>query len=672
MAMRLATAFVEIAARQDQFRQQMGTLENDVRGRVGSLQGMLAKLAGAVGAGAALGASVKLAAKAESAEVAFNVMLKDMEKTKTLLADLNKFSIVTPFEPAEVRKAGLSLLAFKTSAEQIPETLQFLGDAAAGTGANFLEVVAVFNKVKAAGKLTGETFLQFAERGINLQDELLAMPELAGKSAAEFAKMRERGEISFDLVVKAMKRMTAEGGMFFDAMKKQSTTFNGLWSTVVGNVGQLGAALGSVLLPTLKDLLNIAATFTAKVLEINAQTDGLVMRIGLLTGAVIGLKVAVTALGGASAAAGKAIRLAMTATGVGIFVVAIGAAIAGILMLIDHIKAIAVASGDWAAAGNRIAVAWERIKETFAAVVASVTGLVNRLGEYISERFGVTWSGIEESADGFFLWLVDAVSGFVLSAAEWLLVLVTNWDTTWAAIKNGAVVGLLFVKDYFLQLPVWWSYALGRLARLTVDAFVTIVEIVGKAIVKVGEFMVDLFTRVWEGIKNLFSGGAFGDAFQGALAQMTDSVGRMGEALAAGWNKENPAKLWKSSPELEAAMQRQRDLLAQLGAAKTELEQESARRLAERAAGPAAAPDVVKPPEVKTDKVVANALTIAGGFTAFDEISKKFQEAALKGSDKDKQTNKLLETNNLQNEAQLAELKKLNENMTGVPETAEP
>lgn len=666
MAMRLATAFVEITARDAEFRRQMGSIQSDVQNRVGGLMSMLGRMAGAVGAGAAVAGTIKLAAAAETAETAFNVMLKDLDKTRALLKELNTFSIVTPFEPAEVRAAGLQLLAFKTSAEQIPETLQFLGDAAAGTGANFLEVVAVFNKVKAAGKLTGETFLQFAERGINLQDELMKMPEFAGMTADGFRKMQESGKISFDLVVKAMRRMTGEGGIFFEAMKKQSTTFSGLMSTVRGNIASIGEAIGKQMLPVLKSVLDVAGRFTQKILEINDAYDGLIAKTLIATTALIGLGIAIRSLGGITSAAAKVVKLALISSGVGALIVLIGTAVAGLIYLFDHMKKLAQEAGTWETAVNRISVAWQRMQEAVNVVFAGVMSAVNRLGQWIADRFGFTWEAVGEGANSFLLWLVDAVSAFILDLAEWLVVLVTNFDTVWEMVKNGALVALLAIKDYFLQLPVWWAYSLGLAARLTVDAFVAIVKIVATAIMKIGEFMVDLFTRVWQGIKNLFSGGNFADAFKGAMSQMLDSVGRMGEALAAGWNKENPMKLWKSSPELEAAMARQSELLGKLQKAKSELEAESAGRLAEMGKKPDGGPAAPKT-EVKVDKIAARELMLEGGFYQFDEISKKMQEQALNQKDEKKETNKLLAAGNVTSELQTQYLKTIVENTGGLP-----
>lgn len=666
MAMRLATAFVEITARDAEFRRQMGSMQSEVQNRVGGLMSMLGRMAAGVGAGAAVASTVKLAAAAETAETAFNVMLKDMEKTRALLKELNTFSIVTPFEPAEVRAAGLQLLAFKTSAEQIPETLQFLGDAAAGTGANFLEVVAVFNKVKAAGKLTGETFLQFAERGINLQDELMKMPEFAGLTADGFRKMQESGKISFDLVVKAMKRMTGEGGIFFEAMKKQSTTFSGLWSTVKGNIASMGEALGRQLLPAMKRVLTVAGEYTQRLLLIDEAYDGFISKTIIATSAVVALALAMQQMGGISMATSRVVRVALVSSGVGLLIAAVGTAIGGLIFLFGYMKKLAETAGTWGEAVNRVTVAWQRIGEAVDVVFVRIVAAVNRLGEWVAAQFGFTWEEIATGANSFLLWLVDAVSAFILDLAEWLVVLVTEFDTVWDLIKNGALVALLGLKDYFLQLPVWWAYALGLAARLTVDAFVTIVKIVGMAIMKIGEFMVDIFTRVWQGIKNLFSGGNFADAFQGAMGQMLDSVGRMGEALAAGWNKENPMKLWKSSPELEAALARQQELLGKLTDAKRELETESAGRLADMGRKPDAGPAAPKP-EVKVDKIAAKELMLEGGFYQFDEISKKMQEQALNQKDDKKETNKLLAAGNVTSELQTQYLKTIVENTGGLP-----
>lgn len=125
-------------------------------------------------------------------------------------------------------------------------------------------------------------------------------------------------------------------------------------------------------------------------------------------------------------------------------------------------------------------------------------------------------------------------------------------------------------------------------------------------------------------------------------------------------------KLWKSSPELEAAMARQSELLGKLQKAKSELEAESAGRLAEMGKKPDGGPAAPKT-EVKVDKIAARELMLEGGFYQFDEISKKMQEQALNQKDEKKETNKLLAAGNVTSELQTQYLKTIVENTGGLP-----
>ena len=71
-------------------------------------------------------------------------------------------------------------------------------------------------------------------------------------------KWLQAGKINFALLDKALTGLTESGGIYFDAMGKQSKTFNGTWSTVEGNIDEVKKSLGNMIMVALKPLLEVA------------------------------------------------------------------------------------------------------------------------------------------------------------------------------------------------------------------------------------------------------------------------------------------------------------------------------------------------------------------------------------------------------------------------------
>lgn len=207
-----------------------------------------------------------LATEFEQTEIAFQTMLGSAEKGNKLIADLNQFANVTPFNNREVFKSAKSLLAYNIEADKILPTLQALGDISSGVGKDKLpNLILAFGQVKAATRLTGMELRQFTEAGVPLLDELA---KTTGKSVATIKEeLIPGGKISFELVEKALFNMTREGGKFFNLMERQSGTFGGRISTLQGKVQLLGTAYGNSLNQSLRPSLEGAIRITDILLD---------------------------------------------------------------------------------------------------------------------------------------------------------------------------------------------------------------------------------------------------------------------------------------------------------------------------------------------------------------------------------------------------------------------
>lgn len=173
----------------------------------------------------------------EQTTIAFNTFLGSAEKGKKLLAELTKFSIITPFTPDQVNKAAKSLLAFGVEANKIIPTLKILGDVSAGTGKDLSEMAIIFGQIRSTGRLMGQDLLQLINAGFN---PLQIIAQKTGRSVALLKADMEKGLITFDMVEQAFVSATSKGGLFFNLMEAQSQTVGGRLSTVAGNIEEIG------------------------------------------------------------------------------------------------------------------------------------------------------------------------------------------------------------------------------------------------------------------------------------------------------------------------------------------------------------------------------------------------------------------------------------------------
>ena len=621
MASKLATAYVEVTADATKLENEM----SDVRSSVMKETRALASAIGSLGIGAAAAALVKntvgMASAAEQTAAAYEIILKDQEQAKKLLGDIETLSVKTPFEPGELKQGGRALLAFGATADEIVPSLRLLGDLAAGSGSQIQEIIRVFNKTRSVGKLTGETFEQFAERSINLQDEIT---DMLGISGEQFVEMRGKGEISFGLVQKAMQRMTSQGGMFFGAMEAQAATFGGMMSTITGNIKLLAVQMGQSLLPAFKAAARVVISFLDGLLALNDATGGFVAMSAAATTAITGLTAALWGAYVAMKALGLSFRSLVLSLGpIGLAIIAVGALAGGIITLIKAIASSKAVVAAWEENAAKLGMAWDAFKTGMANTWEAIKGIIMNALQAIANVFGVNLEMLKSDTANFVAGLIGAFADWVLNVSEWLQVLTQNWGLTWELLKATAVVALVGLKDLVLQFPKWWAYSMGLILGLVVDAMTSIVKFVATVVVKIGSLMLQMLKAVWAGIKNLFFGGSFSEAFTGAAKQVLDSGMQMGEAFKAGWDRSNPWDLWESSEGLKKAKAAQQQIIDQLAKDKRAIEAMRQQGTDEAEAAKQEDEEKKPPPQEVIHKLDA-------GFFAFGDIQRKMQENQFK------------------------------------------
>ena len=232
--------------------------ETGLKGLKSTIAGAAAAFGGLSIAGASIDfakGAIKAVADYEAVQISLETFLGSATAAKELFAELEQFSIKTPFTPEQVNNAAKSLLAFGEPVEGLQTTLSRIGDVASATGKDFNELSVIYGKARVQGTLFAEDINQLTEAGVPV---IQLFADQLGVSAGEVKKLGSEGKISFANLEQAFTTLTSEGGRFFGLTEELSQSTAGRLSTLEGNWAQLQRTIGDGLLPVF-ELLTEAA-----------------------------------------------------------------------------------------------------------------------------------------------------------------------------------------------------------------------------------------------------------------------------------------------------------------------------------------------------------------------------------------------------------------------------
>lgn len=242
-----------------------------------ALVGLGAITTGLAGAGLA---GVKFNAQIEQYTATFATFTGSVDEANKTIERLKTLGASTPFEFTELADTTSLLMAYGFSADEAVNSLTMLGDASQGNAEKLTSIATGFARMKSSGKVTLEYLNLMIENGFN---PLNQVAEDTGMTMAEVYDAISNGEITFDQVEKAMKKMTSKGGQYFGLMENQSKTMNGMLSTLSDTVQmKLGEAFEVVNRKIVEILPNVISFIDN--LDVNDVINGLTMLIGVLGG----------------------------------------------------------------------------------------------------------------------------------------------------------------------------------------------------------------------------------------------------------------------------------------------------------------------------------------------------------------------------------------------------
>lgn len=268
----------------------------------------------------------------ELQRVALESILQNRSKADEIFNKTVQLAVKSPFRIQQLVTYTKQLAAYRIESDKLYDTTKRLADVSAGLGVDMQRLILAYGQVKAAAYLRGQEVRQFTEAGINLYAELKELyKERDGQdySTGQIVKMISDRKVVFEDVEAVFKRLTDQGGIFYNMQEVQAQTLLGMlsnlkdsWDVMLNDIGSStggilkgGVSLAKTLLDNWDNVVAVAGNFltmlalmhfrgsaTFKELSRRLTLFNTEFRIGIAlgqrwAGMISGLKVAFKGLG---------------------------------------------------------------------------------------------------------------------------------------------------------------------------------------------------------------------------------------------------------------------------------------------------------------------------------------------------------------------------------------
>lgn len=548
MAVTVTKLVAELGLDSKPMEQGMGKVDGQLKKSGGRLMGITKKLgkttALAVGAAVtgALVSGFKRLTDIENAEASLRGLGHSAEAVKGIMTNAMASVKGTAFGLNEAASVAASAVASGIKpGQELERTLRLTADAATIGGTSMDEMGMIFNKVAAAGKLTGREMTQLNQRTIPIQ-EMLA--KSLGKTKEEVMELARRGEIDFATFADAM-----EQGLGGAALESGKTTMGAL-KNVGAAASRLGASLIAGVFPLFKDAFNGAIVALDKLeervgpaAERVGQAIGDALKSDVFKDTVSGLGEGIKTF--ASETAARWHELAGLLVDAGIMDVFsdlwahVQTIAAELKMTLDHI------AGWWAEHREEIMQAIGPLVSGLQTVLSSamevirgimdiIAGIIRTVLAVIRGDWDTALEGINQIIRGAMAIGRAIVTGAmalikgILSAAWNLIVILAKaaWAKLTSAIQSGTARTISFVRD----IPGKIKSALGRLGSLLIDAGRSLISGLMSGITgKLGELyskVADIASEVKRRFKSMLQISSPSRVFEGYGLDIVEGLAR--------------------------------------------------------------------------------------------------------------------------------------------------
>lgn len=641
MSLELATALVAIRADQSQLSGDFERAKGEIGGAAQALQDKISSIVtaglAAAGIGGLIGTFQGMIGDAEEA-------IKSSIRLETVVRATGEAAGFT----AKELKAFASDLEQQIAkdGEEIQDVMTKLATFTDITGQRFKELTEIaFDMADAGfGSATGNAIML----GKAFNDPIRGMQALrrTGVSFTEDEKNKVKELIKSNQLIKAQQLMIA-------AIRNQglSGVSRGIAGTDAGKLeaqrialGNLREEMGAKVIPiqsifmagqiqlyeAMSKVMNVVSGTVTILKLFDRETNGLVADIAKAAAVTAGLAAGFYALRLAVSKVSQAIATGMITTGWGAVLVGVGLAVLGIMELVKWLGSMKGVQEEASKYAERFQLVWVYFQTIFSNFVQSAKTGFMQLIELVSRAIGIDLAALPDTVEGVATAMMDSVSGFILDAVEWIVVLSEQWKTVWDNIGSITTLGVMLLLDawnsYRDALPQIWGYALGKALEL----WLSWVNFLFEAFVSFMEQIEALFWKIPEILQAVLSSDfatVLGDIVKGAFLRVAKDVA----LFKKGFEGEFP-ELFKMSDKTSQQLDLVKSQLSGLVDAKRELEGKRTSLIGGK--------EEEKVKRRKKDSAAAAVPDFKDGFVGFADFGKKIQELLLKDK-KDKHDEKM-------------------------------
>ena len=209
-----------------------------------------------------IGSLIRITGEFEAQHAALRAILQDASGADRIFYQLQELAVKSPYTFRDLTSYAKQLSAFSVPMNEIYDTTKKLADVSAGLGVDMSRIILAYGQVRSAAFLRGQEVRQFTEAGIPILAELAKQfQEIEGHavSTGEVFDRISKRQVPFEMVEEAFRRMTSEGGKFYNMQEVLAETVKGkvsnlqdAWEIMLSRIGDANSGLikGSVSLVT--------------------------------------------------------------------------------------------------------------------------------------------------------------------------------------------------------------------------------------------------------------------------------------------------------------------------------------------------------------------------------------------------------------------------------------
>src|SRR5574344_707758 len=172
----------------------------------------------------------KVRGEFELQQRSLEAILQNKTKADEIFNKTVALAVQSPFQIKDLISYTKQLAAYRIESDKLYDTTKRLADVSAGLGVDMQRLILAYGQVKAAAYLRGTEVRQFTEAGINLYGELQAyFQDVKGEAytTAQIVDMISKRMVTFEDVEAIFKRITDQGGIFYNMQAIQAETLQG-------------------------------------------------------------------------------------------------------------------------------------------------------------------------------------------------------------------------------------------------------------------------------------------------------------------------------------------------------------------------------------------------------------------------------------------------------------